>query len=68
MFFLPTCLRSLFIHCAAAGNAVDGRTGGGGAAPAGERCSQQTAVNSLQVGDLFQKLVQKTEEAGVVPI
>ena len=42
------------------------RTGGGGAAPVGERCFQQTALNSLRVGDLFKKLAQKMEEADVV--
>ena len=41
-------------------------TGGGGAAPVGERCFQQTALNSLRVGDLFKKLAQKMEEADVV--
>jgi hypothetical protein len=32
----------------------------------GERCFQQTALNSLRVGDLFKKLAQKMEEADVV--
>ena len=39
------------------------RDGGGGAAPAGERCFQ-----TLCVCDLFKKLAQKMEEAGVLPM